>query len=351
MKTFGSVLGFLFILTVVAGCASTEVTERRSYEGGKLPRPDRIIVDDFTANPADVQPGSAFAAASAVRSEPLTPEQLEVTQKLGAEVASELVAKLRAAGLPAVQAAGQPAPRVNDIVIRGYFVTVDTGSAARRVLVGFGSGDAELMTAVEGYQMTSQGLRLLGSGEIQSGGGKMPGLVLPLAVMAATANPIGLVVGGAVKAAGEADGSATIEGGAKRTADEIATQLETAAQRQGWIEAASAELAPVKTAEPAQPPNQGSSQGPVDPGDGQGAYALQLASFMNPESVQPEWTAIQGRFPKLLNEKEPIVQPVNVEGIGTVYRLKAGSFPTHASATDVCAQLVAAQQDCLVVKK
>jgi hypothetical protein len=63
----------------------------------------------------------------------------------------------------------------------------------------------------------------------------MPGVVLPLAVMAATANPIGLVVGGAVKAAGEIDGSATIEGSAKRTANEIAAQLEKAAERQGWI--------------------------------------------------------------------------------------------------------------------
>ena len=63
----------------------------------------------------------------------------------------------------------------------------------------------------------------------------MPGLVLPLAVMAATANPIGLVVGGAVKVAGEATGASTIEGAAKRTAEEIADQIKEAAERQGWI--------------------------------------------------------------------------------------------------------------------
>jgi Domain of unknown function (DUF4410) len=106
---------------------------------------------------------------------------------------------------------------------------------SRRVLVGFGSGAAELRTAVEGYQMTAQGLRPLGRGEIRSGGGEMPGIVLPLAVVAATANPIGLVVGGAVKATGEITGSDTIEGAAKRTADEIAAQLRTAAEAQGWI--------------------------------------------------------------------------------------------------------------------
>jgi cell division septation protein DedD len=359
MNTFGSVVALLFTLVVVVGCASTEVTERQSYEGEKLPRPDRIIVHDFTANPADVPPESAFAAEKAVHSKPLTPEQLKVTQKMGAEVATELVAKLRDAGLPAVQAAGQPAPRVDDIVIRGYFVSVDKGSAAKRVLVGFGSGNAELMTAVEGYQMTSQGLRLLGSGEVKSGGGKMPGLVLPLAVMAATANPIGLVVGGAIKVAGEADGSDTIEGGAKRTADEIATQLETAAKKQGWTQVAAADPVPgksapdprVTTAEPVQSTSEGTSQAVVVPVASEDAFALQLASFKNPESVQQEWTAIQDKFPKLLNETKAIVQPASVEGVGTVYRLKAGSFPTHATAADVCAQLMAAQQDCLVVKR
>jgi len=359
MNTFGSVVALLFALTVVVGCASTEVTERHSYEGGKLPRPDRIIVHDFTANPADVPPESAFATENAVHSKPLAPEQLKATQKMGAEVAKEVVAKLRDAGLPAVRAAGQPAPRVDDIVIRGYFVSLDKGSAAKRVLVGFGSGDAELMTAVEGYQMTSQGLRLLGSGEVESGGGKMPGLVLPLAVMAATANPIGLVVGGAIKVAGEADGSDTIEGGAKRTADEIAAQLETAAKRQGWTEIAAANPAPEKStpdlgvtaAEPVPSTSQGTSQAVVVPIASEEAFALQLASFKNPESVQQEWTAIRVRFPKLLNEKKAIVEPVSVEGVGTVYRLKAGSFPTRATAADVCAQLVAAQQDCLVVKR
>jgi hypothetical protein len=224
----------LLALVVVAGCASTEVAERQRYEGAKLARPDRIIVHDFTANPADVPPESAFAARMAGAPAP-TAQQLEVGRKLGAEVAKELVADLRAMGLPAVPAAGQPAPRVDDIVLRGYFVSVDEGSAAERVVVGFGAGAAELKTAVEAYQMTTQGLRPLGRGEVRSGGGELPGMVVPLAVVAATANPIGLVVGGAVKATGEATGSDTIQGAAKRTADEIAAQLRTAAEEQGWI--------------------------------------------------------------------------------------------------------------------
>jgi hypothetical protein len=234
MKPLSRAASWLLALVLVAGCASTEVTDRERYQGAKLARPDRIIVHDFTANPAEVPPESAFAAELAGAATP-TPQQAELGRKLGAQIAQELVAELRAMGLPAVAAEGQPAPQVDDIVLRGYFVSVEEGSARERVLVGFGKGAAELRTAVEGFQMTTDGLRPLGRGEVRSGGGELPGVVLPLAVVAATANPIGLVVGGAVKLTGEATGSDTIEGSAKRTAEEIAAQLKTTAEEQGWI--------------------------------------------------------------------------------------------------------------------
>jgi len=54
-------------------------------------------------------------------------------------------------GLPAVQATGQPEPLSGDIVIMGYFETVDSGSLTKRIVLGFGSGSAHLNTAVEAY--------------------------------------------------------------------------------------------------------------------------------------------------------------------------------------------------------
>ena len=227
--------GWLFALLVLTACASTEVTERQVYTGEKLGRPDRIIVHDFAATPADVHAQSALPSESAAAAAPQTAEDVEVGRKLGAEVAKQLVADLQGMGLPAVQAAGQPPPRVGDIVIRGSFVSVEEGSAGERVLVGFGSGAADLRTVVEGYLMTAQGLRKLGGGEVAAAGGKTPGMVAPLAVAAATANPIGLIVVGGMKLHGEMTGSSTAEGRAKATADEIAAQLKVAAEKQGWI--------------------------------------------------------------------------------------------------------------------
>jgi uncharacterized protein DUF4410 len=233
MNRVGWASSVLFAMAVLVGCARTDITERQSNIGNeKLARPGRILVSDFGTSPADVPPESAITGQS---TEPQTPEQVETGRKLGAQIAQELVSQIQAMGLPAVRATGQPAPRVNDILIKGYLLSVQEGSTGKRILIGFGSGNAELKTLIEGFQMTDHGLRQLGSGELDSGGSKTPGMLAPLAIAAATANPVGLIVGGAVKLYGQESGSDTIEGSAKRTAAAIAKQLHGAFEKQGWI--------------------------------------------------------------------------------------------------------------------
>jgi hypothetical protein len=90
-------------------------------------------------------------------------------------------------------------------------------------------------TVVEGYVMTSQGLRRLGSGTLTSSGNKSPGLVVPAAVAIATGNPVGLIVVGGAKIYGAASGRSGLEGRAKATADEIANQLRIRFEDRGWI--------------------------------------------------------------------------------------------------------------------
>jgi hypothetical protein len=235
MTFLSRVAAGVLALTVLAGCAQTTVTSRQPYEGGPIARPSRIIVHDFAATPADVPADSWVAGQYAQPTTPQTSEETELGRKLGAQVAQELVAEIQAMGLPAVRAQGQPAPWRGDIVLMGYFESVDSGSAVKRMVLGFGQGAANLKTVVEGYLMTDKGLRRLGSGSVDSGTGKAPGVAVPLVMAAATGNPIGLIVSSAVKAEGQVSGRTTIEGTAKRTAKEIADQLRVAFQRQGWI--------------------------------------------------------------------------------------------------------------------
>lgn len=228
-------LAAILSVTLVVGCTSTTVSQRHRYEGAKLPRPERLLVYNFASSHADVPSWAAGAQQYAGQEPAQTAEQLAEGRKLGDQVAKQLVSEIRAMGLPAQQADGATQLQVGDYALIGYFESVDEGSAAKRIGLGFGSGAASMKTRVEGYQMTAQGPRRLGSGEIDDGGGKGPGLAVPLAVTIATANPIGLVVGGAVKAGTELSGRDTVEGSAKRTATEIAEQLREAFQRQGWI--------------------------------------------------------------------------------------------------------------------
>ena len=223
-------------LVLTVGCASTKVTERESKIGTeKIARPERIYVYPFAATPADIPAWSVSAERYAQPSEPPTPEELEAGRELGVLVAKELVSEIDKMGLLAAEGSQQSHPRPNDLLLMGYFEAVEEGSTAKRVALGFGSGATELTTAVEGYQMTDQGPRLLGSAELQSGGSKTPGLFVPLAVFAATANPIGLVVMGSAKVAGEVTGGSKLEGAAKRTAEAIADQLRERFKEQGWI--------------------------------------------------------------------------------------------------------------------
>ena len=234
-RKLATIVPCLFALVLAAGCASTEVTDRQRLVNEKLPKPNQILVYDFSASAADVPADSAFAGQSSAPATAPTGEEITIGRQLGIQIAADLVAAIREMGLPAAQVSPGVTPQVNDIVIRGYLVSIDPGSAAKRMTIGFGSGGSELTTAVEGYQMTANGLRKIGSGTTGAKGSKGPGAALGAAGWLVTGSPVGLIVGGGMKIYGEASGSAKIEGRAKATAKEIADVLKQRFQQEGWI--------------------------------------------------------------------------------------------------------------------
>jgi hypothetical protein len=221
---------------VVAGCATTKVTRQERLVDGPLPRPDRIWVYDFVATAADVPTDSALAGRYSDHAQPQTAEQIDAGRKVGAEIASKLVEEIRAMGLSAERGSSATRARVNDIIIRGYLLSVKEGSTVERMAIGFGVGSSELKSMVEGYQMTANGLRKLGSATLDAAGSKGPGAAAPLALAVATGNPIGLIVSTGVKVYGEASGKSRIEGRADQTVKEIGAGLKTRFAAQGWID-------------------------------------------------------------------------------------------------------------------
>jgi hypothetical protein len=222
-------------LVVAVGCASTDTANRQILVDEKAPRPNHIWVYDFAATPAEVPADSALAGQHVEHPTPQTPEQIATGRQVGAEITTQLVAEIRDMGLPAARGSSETKPQINDLVIRGYLLSIEEGDATKRVAVGFGSGESELTVAAEGFQMTAQGLRKLGSGTVHSGGSKTPGSALGVAGLIATHNPAGLIIGGGMKAYGEYSGSSKIEGRAKAVAKEIADKIRPRFEQQGWI--------------------------------------------------------------------------------------------------------------------
>jgi len=224
-----------FVLPLIAGCASTKVTQQTPPATIQVARPNRIWVYDFVATLSDVPADSSILGEVGAQSKPPTQQEIATARQLGALIAQNLVADINAMGLNASLGVPGVSPQVGDGVIRGYIVSVDQGSGVKRFVIGFGSGTAEMDTVVEGYVMTQQGLRKLGSGTLSSSGNKTPGVVVPAAVAIATGSPIGLVVVGGAKLVGEATGRNSIDARAKSTADQIAEQLKIRFQDRGWI--------------------------------------------------------------------------------------------------------------------
>ena len=168
MKSRSRMVSGLLALAFVAGCASTEVADQKILVTEKLPRPNRILVYNFAATPAD----APELASQTAGSPPQTAQEIQAGRQLGAHIAGLLAAEIRDMGLPGAEVPiGTPA-RLNDIIIKGYLLSVQEGSATKRMALGFGAGASELQTAVEGFQMTSQGPRKLGTR--RGGGSRRP---------------------------------------------------------------------------------------------------------------------------------------------------------------------------------
>jgi len=236
MKSCNQIVLCLLALLVIAGCASTKIDSRNELVTQKLPRPNTIWVHDFAATPADVPAVSALAGQDLEHSTPQTAKEIAIGRQLGDEIASQLIEQINGMGMSAERAAAGTTPQINDIVIRGYLISFNQGSAEKRILIGFGSGASDLKVAAEGFQMTAQGLRKIGSGTTDSAGGKTPGADLGVLGLLATHNPAGLIISSGMKIYGEESGSSTVKGRAKQTAKEIADVLKKRFQEQGWID-------------------------------------------------------------------------------------------------------------------
>jgi hypothetical protein len=225
----------LVALAALAGCAKVQVSDRQELVSQQLPRPDHIYVYDFVGTPGDVPPESSFSGPATVQSRQQAQADIALNREVGSELTKALVEQISAMGLPAVHASRETVVENGAIVIRGTLLSVAKGSEVERVAIGLGKGAADLKVAVEGFEMTPNGLLELGKGDLDTEAGKTPGAAVGLVTLAATKNPLGLIVSTGVKLHDEKTGSATIQGKVRQVATQIATELRPRFEQQGWI--------------------------------------------------------------------------------------------------------------------
>jgi hypothetical protein len=235
MKTIlHSVFVSLAACLYLAGCATSEVTSDEQMAGGALPRPNTIWVYSFAGSPDGVPPESSLAGQLSSFDAP-PPDYTAAGQQVGSEIAASLVTDINAMGLSAVAAWPGAQPQINDIVLHGYIISMNAGNEQERAIIGLGDGTSKLSVAVEGFQMTSEGLRELGAGSTEATGAKSPGVGVGLVVSLISHNPLSLIVTSAVQLDQEHTGKGGLSGRATQTAKEIAGQLKIKFQEQGWI--------------------------------------------------------------------------------------------------------------------
>ncbi len=228
----GSFVLALVLGAFASGCAQTDVDVTRRTLGA-LPKPDLVVVRNFavTTREVELDAGIAPSMIREVSGQVESTDAINVGHAAADALADELVKSLNEKKIQAVR--GDRTTRISSTsaIIVGQFRTLDEGNQTLRVLVGFGLGGSEVRTRTEVYQAGV----LIASADTTANSGYKPGAGVTLGV--------GAAAGSAAVAAGMAAGTTTVSelfmtsvnAGARRTAREIADEIEKAYVKRGWL--------------------------------------------------------------------------------------------------------------------
>lgn len=210
-------LAVCLALSIVMGCAGA-TTQRtgQAVDKGSLARPSVMLVYDFAVAPDDAPPSMEITRA----------------QEVAKSFSEEVVRKLEAVGIDAQRATDSTPVPLHALVVKGQFETIQEGSRAQRMVVGFGAGSTTLQVQVQLYQMTGNGLQRISELEGQARSGRMPGVALPGSVAAATGFVIPVMIKGGLSTFNEIRGG--IQADIDRLAEQFAYKAVAFYHRQGW---------------------------------------------------------------------------------------------------------------------
>ena len=211
------------------GPGKVRVETIQSYSGPRLAKPAGIFVYDFAVTPEDVELNRSILNRIRIQATAIPPadERTRVSRNVAAAFSSVLMECLEKTGLPVSHGIiGQPPPD-NTLAVQGDFEHIDEGDRLVRVGIGFGAGASSVKAHVELYLGQRPHNVIILELETKAMSSKKPGAVLSMGVGAAAE------VAGAVAGAG--DQKQTVEGDARRLANELGKHLAGTLKSQGWV--------------------------------------------------------------------------------------------------------------------
>jgi Domain of unknown function (DUF4410) len=221
---------------IFSGCASTKVTMDSNY-GGKLPRPDQILIYNFAVSPDEVELDSGISGdiQQLINQTPRTDQERAIGRSVADALANHLVSEIEKLGFIAVRSYGSAPSTGNSLAIKGQFISIDEGNQAERVVIGLGLGRTDVRTVVQAYDLDYGKKILVSQFGVNSRSGSGPGMAETMGVGALTGRlATSAVVSSGVQVGTEAF-SANVNADADRTAKAIANELKKYFVNQGWI--------------------------------------------------------------------------------------------------------------------
>lgn len=239
MQTRSGMVGLAALAVLaLAGCNKPQMATTESYVGGRMPRPDRVMVNAFavTADDVKLDQGVSARVQRADSDVPLNAQQMQVARAAQTELADSMVQALRSYGLPAERAFGPPPASGATLLVEGQIVSVDQGNRTRRTLVGLGAGKSSLAADMQLYMADGRGQpRFLTAYTGSDNSGRTPGLAEGMGVGAAGGHLLAsTAIGGALHLRDEKHG-ATSDTEAGKVGKGLAAQVGQFAISQGWI--------------------------------------------------------------------------------------------------------------------
>jgi hypothetical protein len=238
-RTLAAIAVALAVSAAVTGCR-TSTQNVMTYEG-QLPRPQLIVVYDFTSMPGEAQLDSGVMSRlrESMQGTPLTEQQLQLRQKVTGIMTAQLVQEIQKLGFPAQPAPAPPGVAGPTLSIEGQFLTIDEGNRTRRLLIGLGAGASHVRVAVQVFEAVSGEQRLVEDFYTNAQSSRKPGFGPMAGVGAATGAAAETTAAGV--GAGVVMGPQDAENDTKRAAVAVTKQLAQFFAKQGWITSEQAE--------------------------------------------------------------------------------------------------------------